>query len=228
MKISLYFYRFQVDEVSNVLLKLATNHRFSEETEEGFIIDSREMNDVRLRYVFKETISENLEDPFGERISVDRVRYDISRLRVRAEEDVIEVAQPGRKIGKCLSLLSDNLQGAPTKLVPNFVHLFESLSRLEGEFTVLALETNSFTIKSRTACRVSFRALVDVRDDVDYFLSKRSFQIKMARLKLFIRNEPVLIDVFDTGRIVAYFDPFLDVYDTLMKPLISSLYIVKD
>lgn len=224
MKTSLYFFRIELNNLQQALLNLANEHLFSGDAGEGFIVDSTEKGDLRVRFVIKETISEELEDPFGETIPLERVRFDVSNLRVR-DLDIIEVSQPGRKLSKLLKLLSERLGTEPKKMIPVFSRLFQTLTVLDQDLAVLALETENFTIKSRTACRATFQALVDVREDASYFLGKRSTDTKMARISLVQDGRPILIEAFKSGRIIAHFDSSLESNNAVMKAIISALEI---
>jgi|GEM_PF-4051416 len=223
MKTILYFYTFQLNALCGSFLKFVKEHPFSESVEHGFILDANDSDGVRARFIFKELVTETVQNPFGEEIPITRIRYDITKIRVRSVSGILEVCNPGRKLSKCLKMISEAWSCNPIKLSPNFRNIYNSLSELDAEFAVLSLETGCFTIKSRTACSVSFQALVDVREDVKYFLGEREYGINRVKCGLSVDGQNVLVDIANTGRVVANFDSSLPLYESLVLRLIESM-----
>jgi hypothetical protein len=205
--------------------RFAKKHTINPSDFIGFYIDASDSKEFRFRFIIKEEIVDEVLDPFGQIIKNTRIIFDISHLRIQKGSNLLEVMNPGRKFKRLLQFIINQSDGEIhiDPMSQDFEKMIKRLTEESNRLDILGVETRDFLIKSRTTCKARFRALVDVRKDVDYFLNSRSYDISFARLEAHRSGQNYTLDVYDSGRHVVNFDPYLLEHQWILEALSSSL-----
>ena len=225
MKYTLYWFQIRENYSIASVLRLINSIPFDIDKDWGFRIESSEGGELVAKYILKRELVDKVEDPFGNVIEQNRTVYETFIFRVIEELNVVELVNPGKRLGKFRRVFENN-SFVSIKLLPlriDFEKVRDTVSMNAKEINVLGVETGNFLIKSRTNCRATFSALVDVQQDVDYFLGNREFSLESMRVGVGFENSDYIIDVFSTGRVVLRVDPLLDNHRSLVVSLRRQL-----
>lgn len=228
MRTTLYFYAPEAEKPSaqSLLRKCAKNLPFDSDKISGFRFEGRVRSMERVSYHVKEEREQSVENPFGETLKYRQIRYDETLIQSFGESKFLEIINPGRRWPECLKVLRQKGLSL-TRTVPDFKNLIENMESHYADFEVIAYVTNHFLIRSRTACKVSFSAQGDVRDDAAFFLARRNYELTQISLKFKCGDFHFIGTFFRGGRVVCNLDFSDDDHAELLFNITKSYNITE-
>ena len=149
---------------------------FDEERGFGFRIDSIGEQNSLCQYIRKESFLETVEDPFGNTIETQRVKFHEVFFNILRDDAVIELINPGKNIMRILNSIERYSGFHLRPLKPDLSKAIKSIESIAEDFKVISIDTANFLIRSRTNCVIKFQSIVDVRPDVAHFLQKETLR----------------------------------------------------
>jgi len=178
---------------------------FDEERGFGFRIDSIGEQILLCQFIRKESFLETVEDPFGNTIETQRVKFHEVFFNILREGAVIELINPGKNITRILNSI-EKYSGFRLRLLkPDLSKIIESIESTAEDFKVMSINTANFLIRSRTNCVIKFQSIVDVRSDVAHFLQKRNFTIGHIKLIFLMDGHKYRIEGTESGKFILNF-----------------------
>ena len=182
-----------------------TSIPFNEERGFGFRIDTIGEQISLCQFIRKESFLETIEDPFGNIIETQRVKFYEVFFNILREDSVIELINPGKNITRILNSI-EKYSGFHLRLLkPDLSKMIESIGSIAEDFKVTSIDTSNFLIRSRTNCVIKFQSIIDVRPDVSHFLQKRSFTIGHMKLTFSMDGHRYRVEGTESGRLILNF-----------------------
>lgn len=229
MKNTIFWYQIRGigEDYFPSILRVFKKNVFKSDSEIGFVLKSLSASEVCADFIVKEKINDSSLDPFGNLVETTRISYDVSTIKIYKDKPLAEVINSGRKVKLFFNLLRDLVDNQATFFVvkPNYKNIVARLELTYENVEVLEMDTGCFLINNRTNCSISFKALVDVRTDVEHFLRKRDFGVKKMRFTFVHDNRNHSVEVYGTGKHVVNFDITLSENQDVKKFLIESLCV---
>lgn len=182
-----------------------TSIPFDEDRGFGFRIDSISEQILLCQFIRKESFLETIEDPFGNTIETQRVKFHEVFFNVLREGAVVELINPGKNVSRILNSI-EKYSGLRLRLLkPDLSKALESIESIAEDFRVISIDTSNFLIRSRTNCVIKFQSIVDVRSDVAHFLQKRNFTIGQIKLIFSRDGHKYRVEGTESGRFILNF-----------------------
>lgn len=168
---------------------LMSNHQYSEDTGEGFILTISTESKLSGRYIEKLVQKSIIVDPFGNESENFVVSYYTCKFEWIKGSNLLQILNPPRSIRKFISKLYE-LVGLGLVVSDININPLDWLKELEKETeSLLVKHISSYGIKTKTngLARVAVSGKKDIRDDFDDILKCKMYKIDCVK---FISNYP--------------------------------------
>lgn len=148
------------DIVSGMMKK-----EFSPSSNSGFRLEYARKDNLKARYIIKNLIQNQYEDPFGNIVVNDIVTYDVFDFKLSLDFPNIILLNPPRNIRPFFFALSEtsNFKVAIQPLMLDLNNWLESIETLIGKVLVIKLQGSGLSLSAKTSAQVLISGTEDVR-----------------------------------------------------------------
>lgn len=200
---------------------------FGDQRNSGFLIERKRSGFVEGKYVERFDWIENVSDPFGKTVQVQRHGFQQTGFRLNLDCPTIEVYDSPRSISPFLNRLEVILK-SNFVLEPIEVEALVWLKKMEDvlhDQLITSVTVSRLSLSERTFAQISIRGTEDVRAHVASIVGKRPFKIDRVVIAAVYEDEPVRFVLRRDGRanIVTGPDDFISVLRDGLAKVLSSL-----
>ena len=131
----------------------------------GFRLEHASKDNLKGRYIRKNLIQDQYEDPFGNMVANDIVTYDVYDFKLTMDFPNLILENPPRNIKPFLLALSEasNFKITIQPLSLNLNNWIESIEGLFGKVTLTKLQGSGLSLSEKTSAQVLIYGTEDVR-----------------------------------------------------------------
>lgn len=197
------------DEFSGSLLKklsaAVTERGFTPNSDRGFFVTRVRAGVVAGKFIEKITGKREILDPFGNRVELPFVNYEVVQFRFSADRPQIELVNPTRS-PKRLILYLGEITGESFAVAPIEIDLrqwIDAIARAWGKVTVTEVAFGDISISANLAAELNFYGAGNVLDEAVNFLGRRATAVSKAKLGVTINRRPVVLELSRSGSLRA-------------------------
>jgi hypothetical protein len=197
------------DEFTGPLVKKMSSaiaeRRFTPKTDRGFFVNRVRAGVVEGKFIEKVVGKREILDPFGNRLELPFVNYDVVQFRFSSEAPQIELVNPTRSSKRLILYLSE-ITGESFAVAPLEIDLrrwIDSISRAWGRVSVTEIDFSDVSISANLAADVRFFGTEKVLDGALGFLGPRATAISKAKLSVSVNRRSVSMEISRTGSLKA-------------------------
>jgi hypothetical protein len=192
---------------------------FARDSSSGFRIEQARGAWIEGKFFEKIDFIEALLDPFGNRIEIPRVRFDVVSFRISTAYPEIEIKQPPRSLKTFFSHLAriTNFSISIERIDLRLMRLIEALGPLASNLEVRSLTVENFSIAEGITGRIFIKGVRDIRREARDYLRNRNSEVRKAGVT--IAHPSAHIDLFSSGRANIATDEDDEVSEILRKAI---------
>lgn len=197
------------EEFSGSLLKKLSaaiaDRSFTPKSDRGFFVTRVRAGVVAGKFIEKIAGKREILDPFGNRVELPFVSYEVVQFRFSADRPQIELVNPTRS-PKRLILFLGEITGESFAVAPFEIDLrqwIDSISRAWGKVSVREVDFGDISISANLAADVNFYGAGNVLDEAVDFLGRRATAVSKAKLSVTINRRPVVLELSRSGSLRA-------------------------
>lgn len=200
---------FQSEQVSPALLnKFAdaiTAHPFTAESSRGFLVTKRRSGSLTARFIEKVSGSREIVDPFGNRLQLPFVTYEMVRFRISCEFpnlELLNAAKSPRKLFFFLTEISkESFAMSPVEI--DVKKWIAEIGSTFGNIEVTEIKYHDLMVSPDVAADVAFYGTRNVVVEARNFIGKRSASVAKAKLSATIENRRLALELSAGGTLKA-------------------------
>lgn len=175
---------------------------FTDETQDGFLLDRTREDHIEGRYIEKLTFQETVPDPFGQELTFDRVTYRQVQFIIFREFPQLELRDSPRGtqafMTKLLELCDFNLTSAPFTV--DVMRWATEIGRTVGAAVVMDLmQLSDIQVAPTVTGTMVLKSDRDVRDSLKTVIGSRPYTVEKVRLNWKGDTRAITIHLSNTG-----------------------------
>jgi hypothetical protein len=178
------------------------SHEFTNDSQDGFLLDRTRDDHIEGRYIEKLTYQETIPDPFGQELTFERVTYRQVQFILYREFPQLELRDVPRGtlafMSKLLQLCDFDLTS--TSFSVDVMRWVDSIARTIGSaVTMDMMQLSEITIGPNVTGTMVLKSDRDVRDSLKSVIGSRPYTVEKVRLKWNDSTHAITIHLSNTG-----------------------------
>jgi len=187
----------------------------------GFRLEGFEEKLVVGRFIVRNEITENVEDPFGNNVTFERIFYDITKFKIDANSNVLELQDPPRStkelFNKIATFAEYNI--AIEAPVIDLHRWINSIEKRVGDITVTKLHGTGISLSLKANAQLLVTGSEDVRPHFTTMVNKKPSIITKAKIQFGFDGHQCILEISNQG--TAQLSNSYD--DRLVRVLVDSM-----
>lgn len=209
------------------LRTMATRMRassFTSESNDGFLVERSRDNMIEGRYIEKMSYQEVLDDPFGNKLSFDRLAYRQVMFVLFSDFPRFEMRDAPRSTQGCVSRLLQlcDFSASIAGLNVDVLRWIDAFSRETGRRVVIdSLRVSGIEIEPGVLARIVLTGSKDVRAALKDVARNRSYQLDRAQAEVQDGGRSLPVQFSATGSVAVRDEDFEELYPSLRASIRS-------
>jgi hypothetical protein len=158
---------------------MAKEREFGRSTPSGYILDNRRTDCVSGRFIQREEISEEVEDPFGRVDVLTRTIYHVTKFVLRDSAPQLELQDYPRRLSAFLLQLGEafDFHVSAVEVTCNVQKWASGIAKELSNPVFRLVEVHDVSVARDATAKMVFTGIGDIPEKVSTFLGKRSYQL---------------------------------------------------
>lgn len=200
---------FQSDQISTSLLKkfstAIADHPFKQDGTRGFFVTKTRSTSITAKFIEKISGNRELVDPFGNRIQLPFVTYEILQFRISSEFPHLELLNPSKSPKKLFFFLTE-ITRESFGIAPAEVDVktwILTIASVFGKADISHINYSDVMVSPNVAADINFYGGGDVVGDAQNFVGRRSSNIVSAKVVARVENRDTIFEIARSGTLRA-------------------------
>lgn len=156
----------------------------------GFILSKRNKRTIQGKYVQEKLIVKEIEDPFGKKVTYERVDYSVTKFELTGRQGIsLEIEDPPRSLKPFIRAVSDlaGLGFSAINIQMNLMECIETLSIKLDKLNIRAIDCSQVNVDNQSNAKIRLEGEGDVKKSLNKFVGNR--YRKVDRVNCLVEHE---------------------------------------
>lgn len=176
---------------------------YKKSTRMGFDIETVRDDFISGRFIERIEFSEVVEDPFGAKVEIKRIRFDTTEFSIYQNDGLIECYNAGKNLKGLLNEIAklSNYDVSISKVQLSLSDFIECLKEGPKSLIVNKIVADDIDLGDGVSAQLLAGGLSDIRGPLKKFIAKRSYVLYRVRIVVDMADELFAFEITKAGTV---------------------------